>query len=130
MLNRAAFRGGGAGRGIRPPLLDVCLPLRFIVWLWHIEFTSPSMPGRLFCPPPPLKKILNAALLKRGVPLKCDGSHPLKLHIMFDSHDMKLSLKLILSSLVLLEHKGTGTHNYYHYQKILVYKLMHQLLQC
>ena len=52
--------GGGAGRGIRPPLLDVCPPLRFIVWLWHIEFASPGMPERLFCPP--LKKILNAAL--------------------------------------------------------------------
>ena len=72
----------------------------------------------------------NYAQKRRPGPLKCDGSHPLKLHIMFDSHDIKLSLKLILSSLVLLEHKGTGTHNYYHYQKILVYKLMHQLLQC
>ena len=30
------------------------------MWLWHIEFASPGMLGRLFCPP--LKKILNAAL--------------------------------------------------------------------
>ena len=64
-LVRAASRGGG-GEGHShppppPPLLDVCPPLRFIVWLWHIEFASPGMPGRLFCLP--LKKILNAALL-------------------------------------------------------------------
>ena len=49
---RVSFRGGG--RGIRPPLLDVCPPLKFYYIyciVQHVALAPPGMRKQLFCPP-------------------------------------------------------------------------------